>query len=219
MTPSNKKFKKELVEAQSNLISLINKAKEQLRDDGDDIRRSETMLVTGHDVTKSLQILYVLSDKVRQEQMLMKFYLQLKTYPYDSIVRMPRPYSHVGLEEYIVRLDKEEYAYIVVDALHPNHARPIDKVSTAFTTLTEFNLSACAESWEVLQENGVDKKPWFEMASLLKEGESITHRMQICKKSGEVMGCTVYAAPAHRDKHKNSYGEVSMMASHWILVP
>ena len=213
MTPSMKALTRLMNDAAASLNSWNIASKEQMCNDCDDLRNSEVMLDTGHQAVLGLHQIYVMADRARQEQMLLKFFLQLQTYKYDSLLRMPRPFTADGWQDYEEKIIADDYAYVVVDAEATEH--PVVHISPGATKLLGWTIDELSKTWTPLQNKG-DKSEWFELARLLQEGDSKLCKTMLSRQRGDNIACMMYAAPVVKSV-ADEWGYLKDRAIQWVL--
>ena len=106
----------ETVEKSHRKVSkFVGMGSELVQDDLSDLREHEKLFESGHTMTVELQQMLVLGDELRKQQMLVKFYLQLRTYSSDNIVKMQRPFNLENTEAHLKDLKEHDAAYMIIE--------------------------------------------------------------------------------------------------------
>ena len=159
-----------------------------------DLRLQPTFLLRGTEVVHALVKLTNLSDQLRREQLLYKFYLQLETCPYDRFPRLERPYGAQESKEFLKELAAKDECYIVVRVSNGT----LEVVSDQFLRLTRFTNTDCrrAKSWRILQGRGADKAGWEELARKMANGHAPQFDLlQTSMARERSFTARIYAAP------------------------
>lgn len=134
-TPAVKKLTELLAITSSQLFSWVMQGQETIDHDLEDMRTYLPLLQDGAETLQSIHTLYLHADKVRREQLLVKFYLQLSTYASDQVKKLEPPYAEDEAEEYITTLEEENAPFLVASA---RTGYPIVQCSPGFTELTGY---------------------------------------------------------------------------------
>merc|ERR1740117_2373066 len=88
--------------------------RDTVSDDLADLRCYPELFSKGTEVMQQLHHLLVLSDDLRKQQMLLKFFLQLKTFSCDNVAKIDKPYNAENAAIHRKVLEDSNAAFIIV---------------------------------------------------------------------------------------------------------
>ena len=161
-------------------------ARDIISDDLQDIHSYPDTCAKGLDVVKTLHELLLLSNDLKKQQMLLKFYLQLKTYTSDNIIKMDKPYSVETSSRHREALEAANAAFVVVSPPEQSvEAEPtILEVSDAFLEMSAFTRDhLVGRGWSELWSREVTAERWTSLVLCLHAGDSRLEIMLLRRQS------------------------------------
>lgn len=144
-------------------------------------------------------------DLVRREQLLIKFHLQLCTYPSDRLEKLEAPYNEEKADKFLEGLEEsDDIPFIVTDATRSGN--PIVQINAAFSMLTGYaRHDVLGKNPRILQGKDTDRNKVTEIAQFVAQKQEDSHFLiKNYKKNGEMFWNLLYLAPILEEKFEHT---------------
>ena len=119
----------------------------RLTSDLDDLRECEELLEGGMDCVELLREVLHLADQLQKEQLMLKFYLQLRTFKTDSAAKLRAPHGPAEASAFLTVAEEGGYALA-----HCDTQLRVKRVTPSFAALSGYNEEECVGMpWKMLQ--------------------------------------------------------------------